>query len=483
MIQDDRTVVSLERFGSQIPGLDVVLGGGFFSSGVYILQGAPGSGKTIMANQICYGHVKEGGRAIYVTLLSESHTRMLQHLRSLDFFDEAIIPDQLSYISAFHDLEQEGLKGLMMVLRREMRAQQVSLLVLDGLVAAAESAQTDRELKKFIHEVQTSAVFHGCTVFLLTSGSPQRVNAEHTMVDGIIELEDRLFDARAERSLHLRKFRGADSLRGKHAFQITHEGLHVYPRVEALFNRPPAAADEKAGLSTGISQLDALIGSSGLPASSATVLVGSTGTGKTTFCLHFLAQSSAAEPGLFFGFFESPDRLRTRAGSLGLDLDRLEADGNVALMWHAQGEHVLDQLGHSLLDAVSNRGVKRLVIDGLSGFFEAATYPERIGRFFACLINELRARGVTMLMTLEAGDMLGSLTPIHYGVSAMVDNLLLLRFIDAGVRARRLITIMKMRNSNYDPSLYEISMSAQGMSIDGQFAHAENELIPSAKPV
>ena len=35
-------------------------------------------------------------------------------------------PDNLAYISAFHDLETGGLKGLMTVLRREMRARKVS---------------------------------------------------------------------------------------------------------------------------------------------------------------------------------------------------------------------------------------------------------------------------------------------------------------------------------------------------------------------
>jgi circadian clock protein KaiC len=238
----DPTPTQLERLPSGIAGLDAILGGGFFRSGVYIVHGLPGSGKTILANQLCYRHVAGGGRAVYVTLLAESHSRMLQHLRKLSFFDERAIPERLSYISAFHDLEADGLKGLMGVLRREMRARDVSVLVLDGLVAAAEAAQTDRELKKFIHEVQTSAVFNNCTVFMLTSGSPQRVNAEHTMVDGLIEIEDRLFDVRAERSIQVRKFRGDGALRGKHAFRITDDGLQVLPRNESMFDSPPQGA-------------------------------------------------------------------------------------------------------------------------------------------------------------------------------------------------------------------------------------------------
>jgi circadian clock protein KaiC len=473
---------SLERLPSGIPGLDVVLGGGFFRAGVYILHGLPGSGKTIFANQLCYRHIEQGGRAVYVTLLAESHSRMLQHIRPLSFFNETAIPEELTYISAFHDLETDGLKGLMAVLRREMRARRATVLVLDGLVAAAESAQTDRELKKFIHEVQTSAVFHGCTVFLLTSGNPQRVNAEHTMVDGLIELEDRLFDARAERAIQVRKFRGGAFLRGRHAFRIGDDGLLVFPRIEALYTCPPEPTSGSGLLSTGAPTLDALTRIGGLPARSSTTVIGSTGTGKTTLGLQFLSRSTPEEPGLLFGFFESPDRVREKARAFGFDFDALEKQGALTLMWHSQGEHVVDELAHTLLNEVSRRGVKRVVIDGMSGFFESAVYPDRTGRFFSCLTNELRRLGATVLMTMETMNIVGSAVSTPYGVSGFVDNLIFLRFIEAAGRVKRLLTITKMRDSDYSPGLHEMRIGPSGIEIAGLYSF-DGDIIPSAHPI
>jgi circadian clock protein KaiC len=476
------TLAPLERLPSGIPGLDVVLGGGFFRSGVYIVHGLPGTGKTIFANQLCYHHVAQGGSAVYVTLLAESHARMLQHIRPLAFFDESAVPDGLSYLSAFHDLETDGLKGLMALLRREMRARRVGVLVLDGLVAAAEAADSDRELKKFVHEVQTSAVFHGCTVFMLTSGSPQRVNAEHTMVDGIVELDDRMYDARAERSIQVRKFRGAGSLRGKHAFRISDQGFEVYPRIETLYTEPPAQLGEPRGLSTGIASLDAKIAVRGFTQASSTVVIGSSGTGKTTLGLHFLAGSTPEAPGLMFGFFESPARMRSKARAFGLDFDRLESSGAVSLMWASQGEHVLDELGHRLLEAVQQLGAKRVVIDGLSGFFESAVHPERTNRYFSCLTNELRRRGVTVLMTMETKDVVGSAVSTPYGVSGFVDTLLFLRFAETEGRVKRLLTITKMRDSDFDLGLHEVRIGASGMSIGGLHT-ADGDVIPMASAV
>src|SRR5689334_19270499 len=93
--------LEIDRFPTGVEGLDVITRGGLLATGVYIIQGIPGSGKTILANEICYRHVGGGGRALYVTLLAESHTRMLQHLRPMAFFDESVIPDRLLYVSAF----------------------------------------------------------------------------------------------------------------------------------------------------------------------------------------------------------------------------------------------------------------------------------------------------------------------------------------------------------------------------------------------
>jgi hypothetical protein len=137
------------------------------------------------------------------------------------------------------------------------------------------------------------------------------------MVDGIIELEDRLYEARSERALQIRKFRGAGSLRGRHAFRISDDGIEVFPRIEALFSKPPEAGSTRHVLATGASTLDALIASGGLSAASASVVVGSAGTGKTTLGLHFLAESTPQEPGMLFGFFESPTRLRMKARAFG----------------------------------------------------------------------------------------------------------------------------------------------------------------------
>src|SRR4051812_6529124 len=105
------------RIASGVAGLDTILQGGFLKDGIYIIRGSPGSGKTILANQICFNHASNGGRALYVTLLAESHSRMLLHIGQLGFFDPNLIPSRIYIISAFRTLEDHGLPGLLSLLR------------------------------------------------------------------------------------------------------------------------------------------------------------------------------------------------------------------------------------------------------------------------------------------------------------------------------------------------------------------------------
>jgi len=110
----------IARVPSHVPGLDAILCGGFLRGGLYMVQGPPGAGKTILASQILYGQAAAESRALFVTVLGESHGRMLAHLRPMRFFDPSVIPDKVAYISAYHALEDEGLKGLSTLLRREV---------------------------------------------------------------------------------------------------------------------------------------------------------------------------------------------------------------------------------------------------------------------------------------------------------------------------------------------------------------------------
>jgi circadian clock protein KaiC len=203
----------------------------------------------------------------------------------------------------------------------------------------------------------------------------------------------------------------------------------------------------------------------GLPRASVTLLGGPTGSGKTTLGLHFLSQSSAEEPGLHFGFFETPARLRSKADTLGI---RLPEDGDQALTtaWMSLTGNILDKLAYKLLGQVRSLGIKRVFIDGLGGFERAAVYPPRLPEFFSTLMDQLRMEGVTVLATWEMREMAGGeIRAPMSDMSAILDNLILLRQFEENHQLLRSLSIQKMRDSDFDTATRSLTIAKGGLVI------------------
>ncbi len=125
----------LERVPTGIAGLDEILGGGLFRGGVYIVQGTPGSGKTIFGNQACYTHA--GASPAYEDMGASPayEDRLARHMRSgrrarapgalrhaagrepradarphraARLLPPDLIPDRITYLSAFRTLQDGG---------------------------------------------------------------------------------------------------------------------------------------------------------------------------------------------------------------------------------------------------------------------------------------------------------------------------------------------------------------------------------------
>ncbi|MHA6493475.1 ATPase domain-containing protein [Pseudomonas borbori] len=473
----------LKRLQSGIEGLDALLKGGLVAGASYIVQGRPGSGKTILANQIAFNHVRNGGRVLVATLLSETHERLFQFLSTLTFFDKSKVGAEIQFVSAFDTLENEGLDEVVKLLRREISRQKATVLIVDGLLNARTKADTQLDTKKFISELQGHAAFAGCTVLFLTSSRLDDGSPEHTMVDGIIELGEELVGIRSVRRIQLRKTRGSGALSGMHDCEITDKGLVVYPRLESLYSIPSQPADVDLGrVKSGIGNLDQLIGD-GLPHSSVSLVMGPSGVGKTSLGLCFLSQSTPDEPGLHFGFYETPRHVRSKARAIGLDFEAMEASGAMHIVWQPTTFGLLDALGAKLLDTVKAHGIKRVLIDSLGGMARVTTNHARLVEFFSALMNELRAMDVTVFATWEMRDLFGSeINAPAPELSSIVDNLLLMRYVEMDSELKRVLSILKMRDTDYDSSLLEVVISDHGINLNKAFKHAAAVLSGSAKP-
>jgi circadian clock protein KaiC len=476
----------LERIPTGIPGLDPILEGGLLKGAVYIVQGPPGAGKTIFGNQICYNHARSGGQAIYITLLTESHARMLAHLRRMSFFDPALVPERVYYMSGFKILEAEGLEGLATAMRRAITSRKASLLVLDGFVSAEEASLTPKELKKFIHELQSVTAMTECMALLLSSTDrPKAIQPEETVVDGILELSDDAARLTSLRYIAVKKMRGADQVRGKHTFQITSDGIIVRPRIETQLQGPTKGGEMTPGgerIAFGIPGLDQML-RGGVPSNSITMLLGPSGSGKTITGIHFLTEGARrGEPGVYFGFFERPVALREKSARMNLEVAELHDKGLLDFVWQRPIEGIIDILGERLISTIKRLKARRLFIDGINGFELALDdFAERIRGVLSALTEELERLGVTTVYSAETYDLFGpTVKPPIRGISGVTQNIIMLRYVELRSELRRLISIIKIRDSDYDPSIRELLITNQGVSVGEKFERADRILTGTA---
>ena len=465
----------VERTKTGVPGLDTVLRGGFVRGAIYLVMGRPGTGKTTLGNQLCFEHVKQGGRAAYMTLLAESHAAMLKNLHTMSFFDESLINNGLSYVGAYRALRDEKLRGLLDMVRRVILDEKASLLVIDGISPARALAENDVALKEFVVELQMLSAMTNCTTVLLANMTAADANdPEHTMVDGLIELAFEQFRRRTLRTIEVLKFRGTRHLLGRHELAITSQGVSVHPRLEDLLegSESPASASEQR-LQTGIREFDRML-RGGILRGTSSVALGFSGSGKTTLALHFLSTGAeAGEAGLLFGFYESPDRILQSGEQIGLKLRQHQARGLFSHLWQPSYEFGLDRLGERLLAEVERIGAKRVVIDSLDGFRQAAIDPTRTIRFMTALLGELRLREITTLMLDETLKPSGPEMEMRVeGISALVENLFLLEYMTVGPRMRRLLSIVKQRASGHESTAREFFLSERGIEVAPDAASA-----------
>jgi circadian clock protein KaiC len=480
-------IKQLQRITTGVPGLDFILDGGLFETGVYIIQGVAGSGKTILANQICFHQAEQKRRAVYFTLLTEAHDRMLGFINDLSFFDPKYVTNAVNYVSGFKVLESEGLPGVVRHIRDILGTTRPALLVVDGLVSAEEIAPNDIAFKKFLHELQTVSAMFRCTVLLLTNTeSAKRLQAEHTMVDGIIELKTTIVRLKSNRSIEISKLRGAGQRPGEHTYEITSDGLKVWPRVETIIGQSGhlQRPTSRTRVTTGVEALDARIGG-GIPSSSNTMLLGPSGIGKTLLGMHFInAGAAAGEKGLFFTFYEQVDDLVDKARRLGMTgfVQGVER-GDIRVVWQSSVEAKVDRIGNDLVAAFEELSPARVFVDGMQGFQVTMDPDDRIQDFFAAVADHFNAKGATFVFTAETHDLIGdpAIRPPFPNASRMCQNIFLLRYAEVRGRLTRVWSVTKMRDSAFDAGLREFTVTDNGITVGGPILAAD--MVLSGQPM
>src|SRR5690349_6393143 len=96
-------------FSTGIAPLDKIMGGGIPPYSVVVLAGEPGSGKTILSQQILFANATPERKVVYLTTLSEPPMKAARYQSTFDFFDAAKFGDSVVYMDIGQVIRREGL--------------------------------------------------------------------------------------------------------------------------------------------------------------------------------------------------------------------------------------------------------------------------------------------------------------------------------------------------------------------------------------
>ena len=472
----------MKRVETGVPELDLVLGGGLLPGSLVVIAGGPGTGKTILAEQICFAAATRERKSVYYTTLIEPHVKLVSHLESFDFFQRDMLEVQVEYVHLGDILlEERGsdetpLGRVITEVVRVCFEDKPVLVVIDSAKALRDFVDP-AALRQVIYDL-AGKVAHSNTVLLFVGEySPEELgsSAEFSLADGIVELAYEAREPVDRRWLRVRKLRGAAPLGGKHSFSISQPGITVYPRLETI--QAPAAAQKPVGarIASGIPKLDELMGG-GIHEGEATAIVGPSGTGKTGVALHFVVQGLAeGERCLFVSFQESESQLVEKAASFGWDLATPIESGRLTVH-HVPGEELdLDKVAAAMRAELAVGDVRRVAVDSLGELVFAAREIQRLPAFARALAGFIRGGGASALITSDTPATSTVVDPLA-GLSFLFHNIVLLRYVEIESETRRSISIFKMRGSDHAKGVWQCEVGEDGLSISAQLTGVSGAL-------
>ncbi|WP_426237797.1 ATPase domain-containing protein [Pararhizobium sp. DWP1-1-3] len=457
-----------------ITGLNEILRGGLPASNLYMLQGAPGSGKTTAALQFLRAGVEAGESCIYVTLsqtkaeleaIAVSHGWTLDGIRVEELATSGTVSeadDQSIFLTADLRLD-ETRKAIEAAIEEHKPRRLVYDSLLEIRLITGDSPRFRRELIGFKSFLAKRSV----VALLLDTQTPayDRSGEEvEGLAHGVIRFDKALEEyGGVRRRVEVSKMRGIPVADGYHDMAIREgEGVVVFPRI--MPNMVSETIKPEL-IKSGVAALDDMFGG-GQEAGTTTLVIGQSGTGKST--MSSLYATAALERGESVALFLFEERLETffrRSEGLGMQLRQFHKDGKLILRDFNPNEISPGEFGQIVQDAVTQNKVRVVVIDSLTGYLNSLPHREKAVRDIQSLLKFLARSGVLTMLIVAQHGLIGQNVGIDVDVSFLGDTVLLLRIMEHEGRLRRNITVVKKRHGPHDLNIQELLIESGKVSV------------------
>jgi len=451
-----------------ITGLDEVLHGGIPRENSVLVKGPPGSGKTTLALQFLYHGIVECNEPGLIISFEEFPQLIYRDAQNMGWDLKKLEKEnKLRVMCTSPQLVQEQLgtkEGFLADLIEEIGAKRV---VVDSITHLQRLEQEPVKLRELFNKMINAFKREGLMPFIIAEAAAEkeRLGFEEYAVDSVIILSQEVKGHMSTRYLQVMKSRGQNFITGRHTFQITGDGLEVFPRItapRAVVNYQPSSQIRN---SFGVPELDQMLGG-GLIEGNSLLLAGGSGAGKSLLGLQFLMQGAAVgEPGLLVDLEEHPSQITRNAATLGFDFEELLHQEKVFTLCTSPVELDLNEHFYIIKKMVKEKGIKRVVIDTISNYEGCVDDPALYKDYIHALINYFKNNGITSVHITEVDELLGINTITFHKVSFLVDAIILLRYVELGTELRKALLVVKMRGGAHDKDIREYLIEENGIQL------------------
>jgi circadian clock protein KaiC len=468
--------VDITRTG--IEGLDDVFLGGIPHSNSILVQGATGTGKTLMGVEFIYRGITKYNQPGIIVVFETSPAKLIRDAALFGWdLEELQGQNKLKIIFTSPEVLERELRSphsLLLETALEMGAQRLfvdgigMLEALRSLPSVAPQSYRDllqQLLEALARENLTCMLSHEIGQ---TSESSSFETAGF-LCDTVLELSHDRTSRSGHRSVEIVKSRGQDYVAGKHTLRITGgRGLEVFRRVQAPFIQSLAQPTSTAKRSLiGVQALDDLIGGD-LFDGSTTMVVGISGVGKTVLGTQVLLEGAVKDRkrSLLISLDEHPAQIVRNAETLGLDLQTQIDAGMIHILYENPQELEIDSHFARIVRTIEEYDIQRLLIDGVTSYSTALDGQRAYRDFFHALVAYSKFRLMTTFFNYENPELFGiSAYMPEFPVSSIVDNIIVLSLVELGNSVHRTIAVVKARGCRHEFEIREFTIGQGGIAL------------------
>jgi circadian clock protein KaiC len=449
----------LDIASTGIEGLDEILGGGVLSPSTTFIVGTPGTGRTTLGMQSLCAAAKKGEKVLYVAVSAKPEALIKQILSRFSFFEENINIRTFNVSS----VERDPLT-MLVELGNIVNSLKPKRILIDS-VTPIGFGFPEAERRRFMYSLNSAINEWNAIVYFTGTLELDNVksNVVSDIVDNIIYLSQNFGTQNTKRYIRLMKVSGMSSIQGEHTFEITADGISVYPKDIVQANYSVHPSNERRSI--GIPQLDEMMGG-GLLKGSANLLTGSTGTGKTVLGLHFIMEGAKkGEKGVILSLEETPEQLYLRASNFGWDLKEMEKKGTIKIIYTLPALLDPNKQMIQIKRSIQEIGAQRIFVDTLESFDYAIVNPAERKEYISSLIRMFKNHGITSLFTCLCPESTECSKKSDTQISTIVDTIITLKQDLTSENLQKSLSIIKMRGSNHVKSHAFYDIGSNGFAI------------------